>query len=136
MIALMRRSESVEGEPGPVVWVIDADHWPRAYLRAELIERGFDAIGFVRVADALAALALRPRRRPAVAILDLQGQPLNPEQLAPLLRGGFPVLAVGGAAEWGTESVRRLPWTASLRRPLTIGTIADEIGRLLPRRGR
>jgi len=118
------------------VWIIDADQWPRACLRAELIERGFDAVGFVQAADALAALALRPRRPPALAIIDLHGQPLNREQLAPLLRGGFPVLAIGGAAEWGTESVLELPWAVSLRRPLTIGAIADEVGRLLPRCGR
>jgi FixJ family two-component response regulator len=119
-----------------VVWIIDADHWPRACLRAELIERGFDAVGFVKAADALAALALRPQRPPALAIVDLRGQPLTRERLAPLLRGGFPVVAVGGAAEWGMESVRQLPWSASLRRPLTIGAIADEIARLLARRGR
>jgi hypothetical protein len=29
----------------PVVWIIDPDQWPRAMLRAELIERGVDAVG-------------------------------------------------------------------------------------------
>ena len=117
-----------------LVWIIDADHWPRAYLRAELIERGYEAVGFVTVGDALAALALRPDRPPRLAAVDLQGQSLNPRQLAPLLRAGFPVLALGGAAEWGTESVRNLAWTATLRRPLSIGAVADEIERLLPDR--
>jgi hypothetical protein len=114
-----------------LVWIIDADHWPRACLRAELIERGYDAVGFVTVGDALAALALRPERRPLLAAIDLRGQSLNPKQLAPLLRGGFPVLAIGGISEWGTEAVRILPWTATLRRPLSIGVVANEIGRLL-----
>jgi hypothetical protein len=118
----------------PLVWIIGTDHWPRAYLRAELIERGYEAVGFVTVGDALAALALQPARRPLLAAIDLQGHSLDPRQLAPLLRGGFPTLAIGGLAEWGTEPVRNLPWTATLRRPLTIGSIADEIGRLLPRR--
>jgi hypothetical protein len=116
-----------------LVWIIGTDHWPRAYLRAELLERGYDAVGFVTVGDALAALALHPAQRPRLAAIDLQGHPLDSKQLAPLLRAGFPTLAIGGLAEWGTEPVRKLPWTATLRRPLTIGAIADEIGRLLPR---
>ena len=32
-----------------VVWIIDVDQWPRAMLRAELIERGYDAVGYVTV---------------------------------------------------------------------------------------
>jgi hypothetical protein len=119
-----------------LVWIVGADHWPRAYLRAELIERGYDAVGFVTVGDAVATLALRPERRPRLAAIDLQGQALDPKQLAPLLRGGFPVLALGGIGEWGTESVRHLPWASLLRRPVSIGAVADEIGRLLPAPGR
>jgi hypothetical protein len=111
------------------VWIIDADHWPRACLRAELIERGYEAVGFVTVGDALAALAHRPEQRPLLAAIHLQGQSLTAERLAPLLRAGFPVVAIGGGAEWGTEAVRNLPWAATLRRPLSIGAVADEIGR-------
>lgn len=114
-----------------LVWIIDADHWPRAYLRAELIERGYDAVGFVTVGDAIAALALRPERLPLLAAINLHGQSLNPTQLAPLLRAGFPIVAFGGIGEWEIDAVRTLPWTATLRRPITIGAIADEIGRLL-----
>ena len=121
-------------ETVPLVWIIDAEHWPRACLRAELLERGYDAVGFVTAGDALAALALRPEQRPLLAAIDLRGQPLDPKQLAPLLRAGFPVLAIGGGAEWGTQAVRTLPWAAILRRPLSVGSIADEIGRLLPLR--
>lgn len=125
---------SPAGPQHPLIWVIDADHWPRAYLRAELIERGYEAVGFMTVGDALAALALRPARQPLLAAIDLHGQSLDHEHLAPLLRAGFPVVAVGGIGEWETEDARSLPWAATLRRPLTIGGIADEIGRLLPHR--
>jgi DNA-binding response OmpR family regulator len=117
----------------PLVWIIDADHWPRAYLRAELIERGYEAVGFVTVADALAALALQ--RRPLLATIDLQGQSLDAKQLAPLLRAGFPIVAIGGINEWGTTSMRTLRWAAILRRPLRIGAVADAIGRLIPAPG-
>ncbi|HVV49056.1 MAG TPA: hypothetical protein VHO06_05320 [Polyangia bacterium] len=113
---------------GARIWIVDAEHWPRAYLRAELIERGFDAVGFVAVDDALAALALG-RPRPRLAVVDLRGQPSDPRRLAPLLRFGFPVVAVGGAAEWA--AARHHPWAAFLRRPLTIGAVADEVERRL-----
>jgi hypothetical protein len=65
---------------GPRVWIVNADHWPRAYLRAELIERGYDAIGFETLKDALARLALRRAPRPALLILDLGGQVVDDRQ--------------------------------------------------------
>jgi len=95
-------------------------------LRAELIERAYEAVGFATVGDALAVLALRPRARPALATVDLRGQ--TPAELAPLLRAGFPVLAIAGVT---AEALRALPWAAFLRRPLSFGAIADEIGRRL-----
>jgi hypothetical protein len=113
---------------GPV-WIIDAEQWPRASLRAELIERGHEAVGFVTALDALTRLALR-REPPALAVIDLGGQPSNPGPLDALLRAGFPVLAIGGAA-WATDSLRARSWAAFLRRPLTVGAIADEVERLL-----
>lgn len=114
---------------GPV-WIVDAEHWPRAYLRAELIERGHDAVGFATTLDALTRLALRPEP-PALLVIDLGSQPPKPQQLDALLRGGFPVLAIGGAREWASESLRARPWAAFLRRPLTVGAIADAVERLL-----
>jgi hypothetical protein len=116
---------------GPV-WIVDAEHWPRAYLRAELIERGHDAVGFATILDALTRLALRPAA-PAVLVIDLGSQPPNPRQLDVLLRGGFSVLAIGGASAWASESVRARPWAGFLRRPLTVGAIADAVERLLER---
>jgi len=62
----------VEGAP-PVVWIVDVEQWPRAMLRAELIERGFDAAGYVTVRDAIDSL---PWRRSAAIVVDLRGQPL------------------------------------------------------------
>jgi hypothetical protein len=112
------------------IWVIGADHWTRAYLRAELIERGHDAVGFAATADALLRLALH-RERPALAVIDLHGQPPGPRKLGVLLHGGFPVLAIGGAVEWATPSLAARPWAARLHRPLTIGAIADEVERWL-----
>jgi hypothetical protein len=120
------------------VWIVNSDHWPRAYLRAELIERGYDAEGFVTLTELLVRLALAPAR-PALVVLDLQGQRSqgsNDRQLTRLLGAGFPVLAIGGAAEWEDEGLRTRPWTRFLRRPLTIGEVADEAARLLAGSGR
>ena len=120
------------------VWIVNSDHWPRAYLRAELLERGYDAEGFVTLTELLVRLALAPAR-PALVVLDLQGQRSqgsNDRQLTRLLGAGFPVLAIGGAAEWQDEGLRTRPWTRFLRRPLTIGEVADEADRLLAGPGR
>ncbi|HTB59970.1 MAG TPA: hypothetical protein VLC06_18990 [Polyangia bacterium] len=116
------------------VWIVDSDHWPRAYLRAELIERGYDAEGFVTLTELLVRLALAPAR-PALVVIDLQGQEWNDRQLEHLLGDDFPVMAIGGATEWADERLRPRRWARFLRRPLTIGAIADEIGRLLARPG-
>jgi FixJ family two-component response regulator len=112
------------------VWIVDSDHWPRAYLRAELIERGYDATGFSSLRDLLIELALA-RPRPALTVIDLQGQELNGRQLDAVLAAGAPVVAIGGAAEWGDDGLRARPWAAFLRRPITLGAVADEIDRLL-----
>ena len=114
------------------VWIVDSDHWPRAYLRAELIERGYDAEGFVSLTELLVRLALAPPR-PALVVIDLHGQSSNDQQLTRLLGAGFPVLAIGGATEWTDERLRTRRWATFLRRPLTIGAVADEVDRLLSR---
>ena len=105
--------------------VIGSDQWPRASLRAELIERGYDAVGYVTLEDALVALALPRAPRPHLFILDLHEQPLDERRLGALFRHGVPVVAIAGAAEAADEGRAPHPWAALLRRPLTIGTIAD-----------
>ena len=117
---------------GMPVWIVDSDHWPRASLRAELIERGHDAEGFVTLTELLVRLALAPIR-PALVVIDLQGQSWNDRQLERLVGPDFPVIAIGGATEWGNDRLRTRGWTRFLRRPLTLGAVADEVDRLLAR---
>jgi hypothetical protein len=117
---------------GPRIWIVNADHWPRAYLRAELIERGYDAIGFETLNDALARLALGRALRPALLILDLDGQVVDDRQRAALASARAPILAVtdaGAGAGWADAA----PVAGTLRRPLTIGAIADAVDRLTGR---
>ncbi len=117
------------------VWIVDSDHWPRAYLRAELLERGYDAEGFVRVTDLVSRLS-RSAVRPALAVVDLRGQELKEGELVGLLSAGIPVVAIGGSTEAEDERRRPRGWAKFLQRPLTLGEIADEVERLLAQPGR
>jgi hypothetical protein len=88
-------------------------------LRAELIERGYDAVGYITVRDAIDAL---PERRPDAIVVDLRGQPIPVVER--LLKLGVPIVIVGGVPE-----INDLPdgeWTV-LRRPVSIGEIADAV---------
>jgi DNA-binding NtrC family response regulator len=110
------------------VWLIDADHWPRALLRAELIERGYDAIGFETVAQAIARLALDRRHRPRLVVIDLAGQQLTETAFKLLSRGAVPVIGLGRAV---TAPSGKLGWTDWLQRPVSLGEIADAVDRVL-----
>ena len=76
-----------------VVWIIDAEHWPRALLRAELIERGYDAAGFVTVDDAERAI---PARWPDAIVIELRTVSRNEAER--LMGTSVPVIAIAGAA--------------------------------------
>lgn len=114
------------------VWIIGSDLWPRAYLRAELIERGYDAVGFVTIRDAVINLFLLREHLPALIVCDLHEQAFDERLAGALFKAGVPVVAVAGAPEADDERVRNLPWVAFLRRPITIGTVADTVMRLAP----
>ena len=110
---------------------MSADQWPRAYLRAELIERGYDAVGFVTMKDALLRLMLARTRRPALLVADLHGQEVNEKMGATLFREHVPLLIVTDAGH--REDERLGPVIGTLRRPLTIGAIAETVDRLMGR---
>jgi hypothetical protein len=120
-----------EGEAPARVWVIGSDHWPRAFLRAELIERGFDALGFERIEDALFELAMRSGPRPRLVVVDVHGARPAEKLMAALFRLGVPVVAVAGATGAADDHPGGRPWAALLRRPVTIGAIADVVERAL-----
>src|SRR5512146_2375587 len=115
---------------GPSIWIVDAEHWPRACLRAELLERGYDAVGFETIRDVMVQMVLNPMR-PTLLVVTVPAQPLSGRQMDALKKEGVPIWAVGGAA---TSSHHPLLAVSAkvLRRPLTIGAIADEIQRAVP----
>jgi hypothetical protein len=122
---------TAEAQPGPRIWVVDADHWPRAYLRAELIERGYDATGFETLRDAAARLVLAPALRPAALIADLRGQHVDERLRAFLFEQAIPTVAIRGAAA-APDAPPLSPHAQLLQRPVTIGAIADAVARLVP----
>lgn len=109
-----------------VVWVIDAEHWPRALLRAELIERGFDAVGYETVYDAIESL---PPRSPDAIVVDLRGQAMP--QVEKLPKIGVPVVVIAGLPELNDLPSGR--WASVLRRPVSIGEIAETVSASLRR---
>ena len=121
----------------PEIWIVSAEQWPRAYLRAELIERGYDAVGFVAMKDAIIRLMLARSRTPALLVVDLHGQDvqhmqqMNEKMRATLIREHVPLLVVADGAH--RDDGRLGPTVRTLRRPITIGAIADTVDRLMGR---
>jgi len=106
-----------------VIWIIDTEQWPRAYLRAELIERGYDAVGYLTVDDAAGTIATR---FPDAAVLELRG--VSRREVELLFKAGVPVIGIVShpPPEWLAE----FPWAALLHRPLSIGEIVEKIAQI------
>jgi hypothetical protein len=117
--------------PVPRVLLVMPDQWPRALLRAELREMGYDAVGARDVAQALRYPAARPDRGPVGAILVDSAALVDPgaDRLPALLErhAGAATVLVAPAGEAAGGSWRRV-----LHRPLSIGDIAGVIRDLLP----
>lgn len=88
-------------------------------LRAELIERGFDAVGFIRVAEA------SPSRFPDAIVVELRG--VSRDEIARLFQLGVPVIAIAGKPE--PDWLNEFQWATVLRRPVSIGEIGDAVTR-------
>jgi FixJ family two-component response regulator len=131
-LLLWRRDLSKETE-GPLIWIVDSEHWPRAALRAELIERGYLAVGYVSLSESLAKLrAAAAQARPRSIILELRGQELTRESLQELERSSIPTIILGGIVEMNDPTIQDVKWTAALKRPVRLGEIADMIERTVP----
>lgn len=116
---------------GPVVWIIDSQQWPRACLRAELMERGFEVMGFESPAHTLRAHRRRLYEEPLVVILELFALDAGEGDIAAVLRLGIPTLLLGGAVQLNQGYVKGLKWASVLRRPFTIGKVADTVENLM-----
>lgn len=115
------------------VLIISDDQWLRAGLRAELRERGYDAVGARDVPEALGFARPEPDRGP-VALILVDQEALGDELAASMLarvqgRLGSPALVLIAP---GNRQAAEGNWATVLRRPLTIGEIADHVQRAMP----
>ena len=119
----------------PIVWIVWAEQWPRADLRAELIERGYHAVGFVSLEDALARLVKPGVAPPALLLIVLDGHPVSERQLALCARKQLKVALSGGKIALQAPSLQAFPAAAVLPFPITLGELASAVERLVPPAG-
>ena len=114
----------------PVVWIISAEQWPRALLRAELIEAGFDACGYLNITEALRELEHLPQQRPRAIVLDLTELEFTRPQLAALGGENIPTVTLGGASELSDARLGEFAWAGIFRRPFMLREVVALIVRL------
>jgi CheY-like chemotaxis protein len=118
----------------PRILVVSAEQWPRALLRAQLREVGYDAIGAGTLSRALRQSPHDPERGPVrLVVVDSGATAGEPEALERARQrypgAAFLLIRRAGAVPPG-------PWAVTLRRPVTIGEIVATVRRLVPLPGR
>lgn len=111
-----------------MIWIVDRQQWPRALLRAELLERGYDAIGFEGVNEALHAYRHRLYARPQVIILELK-ELEEGEDVSALVEEGLPTILLSGIAEERMAAFQAMRGCVLLKRPFTIDRVVAEVER-------
>ena len=113
--------------------IVSDDQWLRAGLRGELRERGFDAVGARDLGEA--TRVARPERgRGPVGLVVVDQASLGAEPrvdaVNALRRATWQARLVLLAPR--NRKAADGPWTDILRRPITVGDIADYISQILP----
>jgi hypothetical protein len=120
-----------EADLSPRILLVMPAQWPRALLRAALREVGYDAVGTRTVNGARSLLSSSEGRGPVRLILIDQDALTEEarEDLAMLRRDSDAPLVLLAPA---TRRVSEGGWAGVLRRPLTVGELAQAIERLVP----
>ena len=129
MIAIRKFHRGAQTQE-PVVWIIGRRQWPRALLRTELIERGFEAVGYMELSHALAALRHPNVLKPSLIVLELFGLSFGRDELEALVRFEVPTVLLGGAMQLSRPFIGELEWAAVMKRPFTVGDVADLVERI------
>jgi hypothetical protein len=120
-------------DPGfrPLVLIIMGDQWPRALLRAELLETGYEAVGARSLEEGLQRIGAPPERGAVrVVVVDWDSAAdieAEGRDLAELGIGVQRVLVAKGGATLPPGD-----WSRVLRRPVSIGDIVDVVRSLVP----
>jgi len=96
-----------------------------------LIERGYDPYGFITIDDALESLSRGTSPLPAALILELRGQNLTHELVEAIRNLGVTTILLGGATELSDVLVQNYKWDVVLKRPFSLGDVADIVERLV-----
>jgi len=123
--------DSPVDETKPVIWIVDREQWPRANLRALLLDQGFGALGLIELDGALAALKGPYYPKPFIVVLELHGLSPTEEEVDALTRLSIPMVGLAGAVEMSQEWIRKIQWVALIQRPKTIGRVVDTIDKLV-----
>jgi hypothetical protein len=117
--------------PSPRVLLVMPEHWPRALLRAELIERGYDVVGAPDLATALLSRPVEKERGPVRVILIDQDALVEPQSnLLDLLvsRHRKPRLVLLARTQLKTPPGA---WDKIVPKPALIGQIATAVAETL-----
>jgi hypothetical protein len=108
----------------PVVIILARDWTLRVSLRAELRERGIDALGMDSPDDA--GLVLAEGRMPALIVIEATSEFANSEPIQSLLKR-IPAILIASR----TETVTLPPAASVFYRPVSITQIVDRVLELL-----
>lgn len=128
-----RKAGSVKPRLLRRVVIVSDDQWLRAGLRGELRERGFDAVGARDLGEATRVSRPERGRGPVgLVVVDQASLGAEPREDAvnELRRATWQARLVLLAPR--NRKAADGPWTDILRRPITVGDIADFIAQLLP----
>ena len=118
--------------PPPRLLLVIPAQWPRALLRAELREHGYDALGARNLGEAMLYPAAAPERGPVrLVVIDQDALAGVDKGLVTrvLERHGGPVAAL--LSRGGTIPSAG-PWQRVIRRPVSIAGIVHAVLELLP----
>jgi DNA-binding response OmpR family regulator len=118
--------------PPPRVILVSDEQWERAGLRAELRDRGIDAVGVRDIPEALTQARTESGRGPVRALV-IEQDALSDDVEAGMLprvrkRLGTPQVVLLAHA---TREPTAGEWDVILRRPISIGEVADTVQRLV-----
>ncbi|MFN2291923.1 MAG: hypothetical protein ACK2UC_12090 [Anaerolineae bacterium] len=114
-----------------VILLIAADWQFRALVRAQLLEEGYEVQAFPDLEVALFHLE-RGGSRPRLAIVDSQGQRIEPDAVSRLweLMDQGPLLLCAGLLDRGILDRAGMPPARLLVRPFCVGDVVTEVQRM------
>lgn len=116
----------------PRVLIILSEQWPRALLRAELRERGYDAQGAPSISDALVYPATDPEHGSVrLVIVDQAAVEGAAPDLLERLRAQHPEAQLLLLARAGAEAPAGA-WTAVVHGPFGMDEVLHAVERLVP----